>query len=115
MYRGSTPTIVINLPEEIDLDTMIDIWVTFKNFYSTFTLKLSKTQIEIDNVEKKLTMRLTQEQTLSMGAGDVKVQARFLTMNNECFSSNVMTTNVRDILSEGEMTNVTTPSEPGGD
>lgn len=101
MYRGSTPEIKIILPEAVPLDQMKEIWFTVKNFNVKITKKLSDGDVMNYPDDHFVKMGLTQEETLSLSRGDVKIQLRFLEESGQSYSTNTMLTTVDDILEDG--------------
>ena len=61
MYRGTTPTIQINVSESVDLMLYKSIFVTFKQMPSVL---IEKTKDEIEVESDSVTVRLSQEETL---------------------------------------------------
>lgn len=77
IYQGSTPTITSTLPQGIDLDNTIDVYVSFaKGKKEVLTVK----DPVIDGNTVKVT--LTQEQSLSLPLGDVLMQLNWTYMCN---------------------------------
>ena len=62
MYRGTTPTLIYNVNSNLDLNGMLQIWVTLKNLMYEKTFE--KDNIIVDNENKTITVELSQEDTL---------------------------------------------------
>ena len=101
MYRGTTPTLVynINSDSELNLSSMKQIWVTLKNLCYEKTYE--KKELIINDEEKKIEIKLTQEDTLRFTKGSVKTQIRFLDENDSAYASNIEEVDINNILKEG--------------
>lgn len=101
MYRGTTPTIFLDLDTTLSLDNLAELWVTFK----TPTVEVSKNMqdeaVSIDDERKRVTVSLTQEETLALYNGSCEVQVRFKTLNELAYASTVAKVAVEKILKEG--------------
>lgn len=100
MYRGTTPTLqLILLTDDIDFSQTAGIWVTLKS--PCIEMTFSGEEVDFDAGEGKAYIRMTQEQTLSLGFGKVKVQARILMDDGMAYATDIAEVEVRDILMEG--------------
>lgn len=99
MYRGTTPTITLKLNTELDFSKIVQVWFTVKSETADITKDFS--QVEIDNDEKTISATLSQEETLMLKAGDVRVQARVLTDDDKAFATPIKTTKIGTILKDG--------------
>lgn len=104
MYRGTTPNIVIKVNSDLDLSTMEQIWVTFKNKSAEKTY--DKDVIEVDAINNTLTLTMSQEDTLAFQTcgsmqGKVEVQLRLLDDEGMAYASNINEVNLLRILKEG--------------
>ena len=68
IIRGTTPTVTINVRSEIDLSQVTDIWVYI---YQQNEIIIDKqlTDVQIDAAARKITVNLSQEDTLNLKAG----------------------------------------------
>ena len=99
MRRGTTPYIEIKTDEDLrDVD------------YVVFTMEdANGTEVNVDNgsgmmeiEETKVTVKLTQEQTLSLSQGEVQMQLRASdTEGINAIASNIMYTTIDDVLKDG--------------
>ena len=109
MYRGTTPTITIRIKNsEIDLNSMTQMWVTFKNKSAEVTY--DKDDLTIDAESRTIEITLTQEDTLKFQTcgvlqGKVEVQIRMLDDHDLAYASNVGELNLYRILKEGVISN----------
>lgn len=99
MRRGTTPYIEIKTQEDISGYAVI-----------VFTIEdRAGTEVDVDNkggmmtvTPSSVTVKLTQEQTLSLVKGNVKMQLRAADETGEnAIASNVMQGNLEDVLKEG--------------
>ena len=76
VYKGTTPTYIFTLPEDIDLSSADSVYVTFckTNYENILTKEDNEMEIDVNTVS----VFLTQEETLSFPRGDVLVQINWL-------------------------------------
>ena len=96
MIRGTTPTIEFNLPFDASL---------FSVFYVTFN-QSEKTVVEKSHKDckvagNKITVTLTQEDTLKLENDYVEIQIRRKTSSGDVLASNIMTDHADKILKDG--------------
>lgn len=70
MYKGTTPTFTLTLPEEVDLTTAQNVYVTFEKGKK----ELRKTGDDLVVTAHQVEVYLSQEETLSFPSGDVALQ-----------------------------------------
>jgi len=100
MYRGTTPTLIFKLQApNLNLDDAEQIWVTLKLPPYEQTWDISR--CTIDNENKKISITLTQEETLALPVLKVKAQIRILLVTGQALATKVVYTNVGEILKEG--------------
>lgn len=73
MYKGTTPTFTLTLPEEVDLTTAQNVYVTFEKGKK----ELRKTDTDLVVTTNVIEVYLTQEETLSFPSGDVALQVNW--------------------------------------
>ena len=96
MRRGTTPT--HEFTTDIDLTTANEIYITYKQGGK---VRVEKKLPDITVTAEKLTVDLTQEETLAFNISDnVEIQIRALTGTN-AIASNVINTKAQKILKEG--------------
>lgn len=99
MRRGTTPYIEIKTTEDI-------------SGYATIVFTIEDrlgVEVDVDNksgnmvvTSSSVTVKLTQEQTLSLSKGGVKMQIRAVDKSGEnAIASNIMQANLEDVLKEG--------------
>ena len=99
MFRGTTPTIFLDLETELPLNDLAELWVTFKSPMVEITKDLS--EVRVNSETKTIIVSLTQEETLKLFNGTCDVQVRFRTTNELAYASTVEKVNVERILKEG--------------
>ena len=77
IIRGTTPTIVITITNEMDLTTIQKVWIYISQQNKVKVDKLFSDVI-IDAENKKILVKLTQEDTLALKSGDALFQIRLL-------------------------------------
>ena len=97
MYRGTTPTLYLELDTELSLDNLAEVWFTFK----TSTSEVTKTLEDIGIDDKTLIVHLSQEETLKLYNGRCDVQVRFRLDNDLAYASTVENIDIERILKEG--------------
>ncbi len=97
MRRGTTPT--HDFTTDVDLSEATKIYITYKQGGKVI---LEKELSDITVTPTKLTVELTQEDTLAFGVSkSVEIQIRALMDTGEAIASNVITTTAQKILKEG--------------
>lgn len=99
MYRGTTPTIVLELDTEVSLANLAEMWVTFRT--STVEVTKSLNDVDIDDETKTVVVSLSQEDTLKLYNGNCDVQIRFRDENEKAYSTDIGNVNIGRILKEG--------------
>lgn len=99
MYRGTTPTIVLELDTDLSLTNLAEMWVTFR----TSTVEVTKLlkDVIIDDTLKTVTVMLSQEETLKLYNGRGSVQIRFRDENDLAYVTEIADLNIGKILKEG--------------
>lgn len=105
MYRGTTPTLFLELKTDLSLDNLAELWVTFKSIKGEkkreVTKSLEDEAIAVDAEHKTILVKLTQEDTLTLIDGTCDVQVRFRTIDDLAYASTVERVSVERILKEG--------------
>lgn len=86
MYRGTTPTLSFTINSELDMDTIVDVWVTFQGI-GTNKFSLTKKIDDLVIEDKTISISLTQEETLSFKGSETEVQLKFLFDNSQVYIS----------------------------
>lgn len=99
MYRGTTPTLFLELDTELSLTDISEMWVTFKT--STVEVTKSLSDVTIDDENKTIVVSLTQEETLKLYNGNCEVQVRFRDESDLAYATTIANVNIGRILKEG--------------
>lgn len=98
MIRGTTPTLEFVLP--FDTSLLAEAFVTFEQ---KDEVVLDKPLSECKTDGNKLTVELTQQDTLKLDNGLVRIQIRARTHGGDALASDVILTSVGEILKDGEI------------
>lgn len=99
MRRGTTPTHIFETT--IDLRGAVVLFMTYNQGKKTI---VEKTIDDIEVAEDKLTIKLTQEETLAFDLGkNVQIQCRAKFEDENAIASDILDVRVCDILKEGEI------------
>ena len=104
MVRGTTPTFIIQIEDDIDLTEARNVYVTFEQD----TLKMTKTGQDIEVSEKEVDVFLTQSETLQFSVGMMDIQLNWTYDDNKRACSNIIVVNIeRNLINEvlDEITN----------
>ena len=97
MIRGTTPILEFLLP----FDTFL-LSLAFVTFSQDNNVVFEKTMEECECVGNRMTVHLTQEDTLKLTQGrPVEIQIRAKTTSGEALASDIMRTNAERILKDG--------------
>ena len=99
MFKGTTPTFIISLCSELDLnEDTSEIWVTVKDSSGSL---LNKTKSELTIEDNKLLVYLTQAETNAFASGKAMLQVRILTTGGKALASKIAEFDVDDVLKSG--------------
>lgn len=99
MRRGTTPTHVFNV--DIDLTDAVEMYITYKQGTE---IKIERELEDIEVTENTLTVKLTQEETLSFNDdNNVLIQIRAKYEDETAVASNIIFTSVSEVLKDGEI------------
>lgn len=104
IIRGTTPTLTFNVKnEQMDLSEIAELWITFKSKPGVRLVEKNYTleDVVIDNVEKTITLDLSQEDTLSFADSNMLVQIRLKMASGLAYASEIIDTTIGHILKEG--------------
>lgn len=100
MRRGTTPTLKIKI-KGIDISRLTSMYITIKQGDREITKENEDISIEEDGI---LSVRLSQEDTLTFTKGHVDIQLRAMTDNGVAIASGIQMAFMEQILKEGEIT-----------
>ena len=99
MYRGTTPTIVFRIGTNLKLETIKELWITFKTKLKEKTYTLEEVGLNLEDNTVELFM--SQEDTLYFNHGNVSVQIRFLDKDDKAYATPIREIKLNDVLKEG--------------
>lgn len=106
--RGSTPEIKCYIPEDIDMSSIVNIWLYLtQNEHGKDVVKIDKLYDDITKTpeEHLLSVTLSQDDTLNLKAGTALIQIRLLMQDGTCLPSSEETVRVLNVYKGGVMTN----------
>lgn len=99
MYRGSTPTIKLNIKSDVDFNQIDALEFTLN---SNSNMKVAtKNDVDIDVENKTISLALTQEDTLSFNVGIIEIQLRVKFNNGNAWVSPIKKTTMERIIKGG--------------
>lgn len=103
IIRGTTPTITANIHNEIDLHDVVQVW-----FYlsQNSKVKVDKTFDDclFDYTNRKILIRLTQQDTLNLKAGECVVQMRILLNDDTALANEAIDEDILQVYKDGIIT-----------
>lgn len=97
MIRGTTPTFILTIDDDIDLTTMDNVYVTVKQDCYCLT----KSGTDIDVAAKQVDVFLSQEETLRFKRGTALVQMNFTYESGKRGCTNIVSIKIGDNLYGG--------------
>lgn len=98
MYRGTTPTLSFNFDFNLDGFDITALYISFKQ---ESYIVIEKTLEDLEINQNKVTIRLTQQETLKMNPSKVVYIQGRIKIGEQAFATNVIKTTVGEILKEG--------------
>lgn len=99
MIRGTTPTFVFKMGDDLDMNAIKEVYVTIKSLSKQITFPTDR--CALDDTEHTITVELTQEETLLFETPSAKVQIRILDTNDMAYATPIKEISVDPILQEG--------------
>ena len=97
MIRGTTPTLEFAIP--FDTDALAEAWVTLSQSGEVI---LNKELCDCAVDKRKLSVRLTQEETLKLKCDCItEIQVRVRTLESEALASDIIRVDTDRILKDG--------------
>ena len=105
IIRGTTPTIIINVRDNMDLSLIEEVWVYI---YQNKKVKVDRTtdKVEVIADRMRIAVTLTQEETLSLKKGEAIFQVRLLMADGTALASIGRDIDVKEIYKEGVIEDV---------
>ncbi len=103
LTRGTTPTITLNIKDEIDLSQVTEVWIYFSQQNK---VKIDKTieDVTIDTANNTITVLLSQDDTLGLKSGDAIFQMRMLLQDETALASKDSKVTVNEVYKGGVIT-----------
>ena len=102
IIRGTTPLITANVRSNIDLDAVEEVWAyIYQQGNIIIDKKLSDEQVAIDSETKKITIQLSQEDTLALHADTGAIFQMRLIMGDTAFATNAFNVMIREVYKGG--------------
>ena len=98
--RGTTPTVTLAV-DTLDLTTLQSIYVTFRQGAALLTKRSGEDGVTVE--PHRVTVRLSQADTLAFRDGRVQVQLRALAPDGTALASGIATCTALEILLDGEI------------
>lgn len=104
MYKATTPTVTFTFPDDVDMTSASDIYVTFTNLKNEVII--NKSGDALDVTTNTVSLFLSQSETLLFPAGTVKAQINWTyeeagTIKRAC--TDVLAIAIRDNLYQQEI------------
>lgn len=108
MIQGTTPSFKLNISNNLDLNNVQEVWVTFK-VKNDIRLHYTKDDVIIDAANHMIYFTLTQEESLRLPVGNVDVQLRIL-IDDKAYATPIQQIKVTGLLKGGVL--APSPIEP---
>lgn len=97
MYRGTTPTIILNIKnEDLDMSLIRLYHVTLKS--EGGLVKEIFDNIHVDEENSRIYFTMSQEDTMAFSVGKIKLQLRVRLNNDMVVASKIIVTNMKELL-----------------
>ncbi len=100
MYRGTTPSLIFELDEDLDYEGMAKVEIALRD-KKMRVFVWNKDRLEIDNETNTITLLLTQWETNIMAQGKAEVQIRCRTSGGAVFRTDIATIEVERVVKGG--------------
>lgn len=98
MRRGTTPTLIFSLP--VDASSVECLFITFCQ-NKKIIIEKNINDCELSNYTLNCT--LSQKDTLAFNIGTIDMQIRLRTIDGTAMASNVVVSDIKDCLKDGEI------------
>lgn len=100
--RGTTPTVMIHIPEDISLNSATEIWVTLKYGLNVVNKVMSNGVVTISGND--VIVEFSQDETLKLPeTHDAGIQIRILMESGVALASQIEPVIIQGILKDGEI------------
>ena len=103
IIRGTTPTISFNVNTDLDLSEVAELWITFKTKPGTPVREktYTKDDVTIDAENKRISLFLSQEDTLDFTNNPYNIQIRMRMNDDLAYASSIIEEPIGKILKDG--------------
>ena len=100
LIRGTTPRITARVKNNIDLHTLVEVWVYISQQNK---IKVDKTinDVSFDYINRYIIVPLTQEDTLALKKGDALIQIRALTESEQALGMDAQDVEILEVYKGG--------------
>ena len=103
LIRGTTPTIEISVQTEIDLHQVAEVWIYIAQ-QNKDKVNKKLTDVTFDYEHRKMSVTLSQEDTLALKEGDAVFQIRLLLMDGTALATLASNVDVKPVYKGGVIT-----------
>ena len=100
IIRGTTPTIVITVTSELDLHQVSQVWIYLSQQNKVKVDKLIS-NVTFDYDQKIINVKLSQEDTLALKAGEALFQIRLLLVDNTALATPASKVEIIEVYKDG--------------
>lgn len=103
IIRGTTPSIVMTVQTEIDLQQVTEVWI-YVSQQKAVKIDKKIDDATFDYEHRKITVTFSQEETLGLKAGEALFQVRMLLSNGTALATIAADITVIEIYKQGVIT-----------
>ncbi len=100
LIRGTTPTIIITVQTEIDLHQVAEVWIYISQ-QNKVRVDKQLEDVTFDYDHRKMSVTLTQNDTLALKEGDALFQIRLLLMDGTALATLASKVDVKPVYKPG--------------
>ena len=103
LIRGTTPTIEITVQTQIDLHQVAEVWIYFSQ-QNKVKVDKKVEDVVFDYEHRKMSVTLSQEDTLALKEGDALFQIRLLLLDGTALATLAIKADIKPIYKGGVIT-----------
>lgn len=103
LIRGTTPTIIITVQTEIDLHQVAEVWIYFSQ-QNKVKVDKKVEDVTFDYEHRKMTVLLSQKDTLALKEGEALFQIRLLLQDGTALATLASKVDVKPVYKGGVIT-----------
>jgi hypothetical protein len=100
LIRGTTPTIIITVQTEIDLHQVAEVWIYISQ-QNKVRVDKQLEDVTFDYDHRKMSVTLTQNDTLALKEGDALFQIRLLLLDGTALATLASKVDVKPVYKPG--------------